>query len=62
MVSAGQLKYVLISSGGMAGGGPVGAGGSSQSITSWVKTHGTAVKAVTVTGGTLYRVGSGPAS
>jgi 4-amino-4-deoxy-L-arabinose transferase-like glycosyltransferase len=51
MVADGQLKYVLLSSG---GGGP---SGGSQSITSWVKAHGTAVTAVSVTGETLYRVG-----
>ena len=33
LVSSGQLKYVLISSGGIGAGGPGGAGGSSQSIT-----------------------------
>ena len=56
LVSSGQLKYVLISSGGMTAGGPGGGGSSSQSIATWVKAHGTAVTAVTVTGGTLYRV------
>jgi len=51
MVAAGELKYVLISSGG-------GMGGSSQSaLTSWVKAHGTVVTAVSVSGGTLYKVG-----
>ncbi len=54
MVKAGELKYVLVSSGG--GGGPSG-GGAGQSITSWVKSHGTAVSGVKVSGGTLYRVG-----
>ncbi|HUO74885.1 MAG TPA: glycosyltransferase family 39 protein [Solirubrobacteraceae bacterium] len=54
LVSSGQLKYVLLSSSG--GGGP-GGGGSSQSITTWVKAYGTAVTAVSVSGGTLYRVG-----
>ncbi len=51
MVADGQLKYVLVSSGG--GGAP---GGSARSITSWVKAHGTAVTGVSVSGGTLYRV------
>ncbi len=53
MVAAGQLKYVLVSS----GGGFRGGGGGSSSLTTWVKAHGTAVKAVTVTNGTLYKVG-----
>ncbi len=57
LVSSGQLKYVLISSGGIGAGGPGGAGGSSQSITTWIKAHGTVVKAVSVSGATLYRVG-----
>ena len=57
MVSAGELKYVLISSGGTAGGGQGGSSSASQAITSWVKAHGTAVTAVSVTGSTLYRVG-----
>ena len=51
LVSEGQVKYVLVSEGG--GGGP---GGSSTSITTWVKAHGTAVTAVTVSSGTLYEV------
>ncbi len=55
MVKAGELKYVLVSSGG-AGGGPGGANRSSG-ITAWVKAHGSAVTGLTVSGGTLYRVG-----
>jgi 4-amino-4-deoxy-L-arabinose transferase-like glycosyltransferase len=51
MVADGQLKYVLLSS---AGGGP---SGGSQSIATWVKARGTVVTAVSVSGGTLYRVG-----
>jgi 4-amino-4-deoxy-L-arabinose transferase-like glycosyltransferase len=39
-----------------AGGGP-GGGGASTAISTWVKAHGTAVMSVTVSGGTLYRVG-----
>ena len=54
LVAEGQLKYVLLSSGG--GGGP-GGGGTQQSIDSWVQAHGTKVTAVSVSGGTLYRVG-----
>ncbi len=54
LVAEGQLKYVLLSSGG--GGGP-GGGGTRQSIDSWVQAHGTKVTAVSVSGGTLYRVG-----
>jgi len=51
LVADGQLRYVLISSG---GGGP--GDGSSQAISSWVKSHGAVVKSVTVSGGVLYRV------
>ncbi len=54
LVAAGKLHYVLLSSNG--GGGP-GGGGSTQAISSWVKAHGSVVTAVTVSGGTLYRVG-----
>ena len=60
MVAAGQLKYVLVSSGGGfggGGGGAPGSGGGSSSLTTWVKAHGTVVKAVAVSGGTLYHVG-----
>jgi hypothetical protein len=51
MVANGQLKYVLLSGG---GGGP--GGGTSQALQSWVTQHGTAVKGVSTTSGTLYRV------
>jgi 4-amino-4-deoxy-L-arabinose transferase-like glycosyltransferase len=51
MVARGELKYVLISSGN--GGGP---GGASNALTTWVKAHGTAVTAVSVGSGTLYKV------
>ncbi|MGB9184706.1 MAG: hypothetical protein WCB67_11620 [Solirubrobacteraceae bacterium] len=54
MVSAGQLKYVLVSSGGPGG---RSGGGTAASIDAWVKTHGTAVTGLTVSGGTLYKVG-----
>jgi hypothetical protein len=46
----GELKYVLISSG---GGGP---GGSSNALATWVKAHGTAVTSVSSGSGTLYNV------
>jgi hypothetical protein len=52
MVADGQLKYILI---GGSGGGP---GGGSSAITSWVQQHGTKVTAVTVSSGTLYRLGA----
>jgi hypothetical protein len=59
MVAKGDLKYVLVSSGGQGGpgggGGPGGRGGNS-SLTSWVTSHGTAVKGVGLSGSTLYRV------
>jgi 4-amino-4-deoxy-L-arabinose transferase-like glycosyltransferase len=51
MVAKGELKYVLLSSG--SGGGP---GGASDALTTWVKAHGTAVTAVSVSSGTLYKV------
>jgi len=51
MVANGELKYVLVSSG--SGGGP---GATSDALTTWVKAHGTAVKAVSVSSGTLYKV------
>ena len=54
MVKAGQLKYVLLSDGGM-GGGP-GGQGSSSAIATWVKAHGSAVSGVSSSGGTLYAV------
>ena len=57
MVAAGQLKYVLISSGGPGGRGGSGGSGTASSIDTWVKAHGTAVTGLTVSGGTLYRVG-----
>jgi hypothetical protein len=50
MVAKGELKYVLISSGGGLG------GGSQSALTSWVKAHGTVVTAVSVSGGTLYEM------
>lgn len=52
MVRDGELKYVLVSSG---GGRP---GGGSSALNAWVQEHGTAVTAVTVSGGTLYAVGA----
>jgi 4-amino-4-deoxy-L-arabinose transferase-like glycosyltransferase len=55
LVAGGELKYVLISSGGS--GGPGGGSSTGSAITSWVKAHGNAVTGVTVSGGTLYRVG-----
>ncbi len=50
MVRAGQLKYVLLSDGGM--GGP----GSASALATWVKAHGTAVSGASASGGTLYAV------
>lgn len=55
LVAEGQLKYVLVSGGGGFGG--PGGGSAQQAITNWVKAHGTKVTAVSVSGGTLYRVG-----
>lgn len=55
LVAGDQLKYVLLSGGGGAGG--PGGGGTQQSITNWVKAHGTKVTAVSMSGGTLYHVG-----
>jgi hypothetical protein len=68
MVASGELKYVLISSGGGGGGpggsgagapGGSGAGGHSgtSAIATWVKAHGTTVTGLTVSSGTLYKVG-----
>ncbi len=53
MVDEGELRYVLVSNG--AGGGP-GGGGTQQDINSWVRSHGTAVTGVSISGATLYRV------
>jgi 4-amino-4-deoxy-L-arabinose transferase-like glycosyltransferase len=54
MVAKGELKYVLVS--GTGGGGPGGRGDTSQALQTWVTQHGTAVKGVSTSGGTLYRV------
>ncbi len=51
LVAGGDLSYVLI---GGQGGGP--GGSSSSDVTVWVKAHGTAVKSVSTSGMTLYRV------
>jgi hypothetical protein len=51
MVAGGELRYVLLGSG---GGGP--GGGTSQALTTWVKAHGTVVSGVSTTAGTLYHV------
>jgi 4-amino-4-deoxy-L-arabinose transferase-like glycosyltransferase len=53
MVKNGELKYVLVGTGGGGGGGQ---GSSSTDLTTWVKAHGKAVTAVTVSSGTLYAV------
>ncbi len=53
MVAKGELKYVLVSSGG-ASGRP--GGGSNSSLTTWVKQHGKAVSGLGTSGGTLYLV------
>jgi 4-amino-4-deoxy-L-arabinose transferase-like glycosyltransferase len=52
MVARGELRYVLVSGGGMGGPG----GSSSSALTTWVKQHGTAVEDAGVTTGTLYEV------
>jgi 4-amino-4-deoxy-L-arabinose transferase-like glycosyltransferase len=52
MVANGELRYVLL--GASSGGGP--GGGASESLTTWVEAHGTAVTAVTTSAGTLYAV------
>jgi 4-amino-4-deoxy-L-arabinose transferase-like glycosyltransferase len=52
LVADGELSYVLI---GSQGGGP-GGGSSSSDVSAWVKAHGTAVKSVSTSGMTLYRV------
>ncbi len=57
LVQDGQLKYVLLSSSSAGGAGGPGGGGTQQAIASWVKAHGSKVTAVSVSGGTLYRVG-----
>jgi hypothetical protein len=60
MVASGELKYVLIPGGSGAGApGGSGAGGHSgtSAIATWVKAHGTAVTGLTVSGGTIYKVG-----
>jgi 4-amino-4-deoxy-L-arabinose transferase-like glycosyltransferase len=51
MVADGELKYIIVGSGG-------GPGGGSNAITSWVQQHGTKVTAVTLSSGTLYQLGS----
>ncbi|MEA2305593.1 MAG: hypothetical protein QOH43_2873 [Solirubrobacteraceae bacterium] len=51
MVADGELKYIIVGSGGRPGGG-------SNAITSWVQQHGTKVTAVTLSSGTLYELGS----
>jgi 4-amino-4-deoxy-L-arabinose transferase-like glycosyltransferase len=53
MVAKGELKYVLLPGN---DGGPGGGRSSSQALQSWVTQHGSAVKGVSTTGGTLYRV------
>lgn len=52
MVRKGEVKYVLVGSG---GGGGMGGNGSSD-LTSWIKAHGKQVSGVTVASGTLYAV------
>ncbi len=54
MVHSGELKYVLVSG---SGGGGRGGAGNQQAINSWVRAHGTAVTGLSISGGTLYRVG-----
>ena len=54
---AGRRRRAQVRAALQHGGGGPGGGGSTQAITSWVKAHGTVVTAVTVSGGTLYRVG-----
>jgi 4-amino-4-deoxy-L-arabinose transferase-like glycosyltransferase len=54
MVAKGELKHVLVSSGGFGGGGP--GGGSNSELTQWVKAHGTVVKKAGTSSGTLYEV------
>jgi 4-amino-4-deoxy-L-arabinose transferase-like glycosyltransferase len=57
IVARGELKYVLLSSGGFGGGGPGGlSSGSAQSISSWVKQHGKAVTGLGSSGATLYEL------
>lgn len=51
MVQDGELKYVLVSSGGMGRGGA-----SASALNAWVTAHGKAVTDVTVGNGTLYAV------
>jgi 4-amino-4-deoxy-L-arabinose transferase-like glycosyltransferase len=51
MVQDGELRYVLVSSGGMGRGGA-----SASALNAWVTAHGTAVPDVTVENGTLYAV------
>ena len=53
MVKRGELKYVLLGSGGG------GRGGNSE-ITAWVQAHGTKVSGVSTSGGTLTSVGASP--
>lgn len=51
MVRDGELRYVLVSGGGMGRGGA-----SASALNAWVTAHGTAVTDVTVDNGTLYAV------
>ncbi|MDQ6697107.1 MAG: glycosyltransferase family 39 protein [Actinomycetota bacterium] len=60
LVSSGQLRYVLVSSGGGFGGAG-GPGGGSSELTTWITAHGTAVSSSAyggTTSGTLYRLTS----
>jgi 4-amino-4-deoxy-L-arabinose transferase-like glycosyltransferase len=50
MVANGELKYVLLGSGGGPG------GGGSSALTAWVQAHGTPVTSVSASAGTLYAV------
>jgi hypothetical protein len=56
MVANGELKYVLLPTAGDRGFGGGGPGGTSQALQTWVTQHGTAVKGVSTSSGTLYRV------
>jgi 4-amino-4-deoxy-L-arabinose transferase-like glycosyltransferase len=52
MVRSGEVKYVLVGSGGGMGGGQ----GGSSDLTTWIRAHGRQVSGLTVASGTLYAV------
>jgi hypothetical protein len=54
-VASGKIRWILVGSGGGTG-GPAGMQSSSSVVQSYAKAHGTVVKGVSSTAGTLYEV------